>query len=40
MILHSHLYDMEIPGTKRFMPKKVRIGYSVELAEKTIYSCG
>ena len=29
---HSHLNDMEIPETKRFIPKGFEIGYNIELA--------
>jgi len=30
---HSHLNDLEIPETKRFIPKGFFVGYNIELAE-------
>ena len=30
---HSRLNDMEIPETKRFIPKGFEIGYNIELAD-------
>ena len=30
---HSHLNDMEIPETKRYIPKGFEFGYNVELVE-------
>ena len=34
--LESHLNDMEIPETERFIPKAVWIGYNTELAEYSV----
>ena len=33
-MLHSHLNDMEIPETKRFIPKGFELGTTVQLAEQ------
>ena len=30
---HSHLNDMEIPETKRYIPKGFEFGYNIELVE-------
>ena len=30
---HSHLNDMEIPDTKRYIPKGFEFGYNIELVE-------
>ena len=30
---HSHLDDMEIPETKRYIPKGFEFGYNIELVE-------
>ena len=36
--VHSHLYDMEILGTKRFIPKGFELGTTLSLPNRSISS--